>query len=410
MAKLTARSIKKIPPPSGSGAREVPDDLMKGLVLVRHHSGAATWTVRYRTKDGQQRRLTLGKHPALSVEAARGLAAEALRAVARGEDPQAAKAAARRAEVKDSFPEMAERFIEVYARPKNRGWIEQARLLGLRLHPLARRSPQLKRRWRVIPGSAADQWQDRAVATITKREVAELVGRIKARGAPTAANRVHATLSRLFGWLCEQGVLETSPAAGTRKPSSEQSRGRVLSDPELVLVWHAAGEINYPFGPFTQMLILTGARRGEVAGMAASEVVNGTWIIPAARAKNNEEHELPLPEAALQIVAELPRKGGMLFSTTGETSVSGYSRAKRQLDAAVARLNKGKSIDPWVYHDIRRSVASGMAALGIEPHIIEAVLNHRSGTIRGVARTYNRHPYFAEKKAALERWANHFGI
>ena len=414
MPKLTARTIRKIKPPAaGHGARDMPDMLMPGLYLTVQPSGVSSWCVRYRL-GGKQRRYTLGRSTTLNVDKARKRAQAILLQVEAGIDPQIEKAAKRKGEVADAFPVMAERFIENYsigkrgtAQPKNRSWLTQARLLGLECNWQARRNPEIKRQWRVIPGSPADRWQQRPVASITKRDVSEVVLATTERG-PVLANRVHATLSRFFSWLVEQGVLDTSPATGTKPPTPERSRDRVLTLPELSVVWHAAEALGTPFCQFVRLLILTGARRSEVAAMRRDEVdESGVWVLPPARAKNGEAHELPLPKFTRGLLAGLSAaESGYVFSTTGHSPISGFGKMKDHLDAAILAA-RGKPLEPWVLHDLRRSAATGWASLGIEPHIIEGLLNHKSGIIRGVAKVYNRFPYHEEKREALDRWEAH---
>jgi integrase len=162
-----------------------------------------------------------------------------------------------------------------------------------------------------------------------------------------------------------------------------------------------------------KLLILTGQRRTEVGALEWREIdlAKGEWTLPQARSKNHRQHIIPLAYRTLEVLQALPRvssKKGQpkfLFTTSGDAASSGYSMAKNRLDEAIEELNGGEPISHWVFHDIRRSVASGMAGLGISPHVIEAVLNHKSGTIRGVAAVYNRYNYGPEVRTALEAWA-----
>jgi hypothetical protein len=283
MVKLTERTIKKLPRPA-SGIAEYSDDLLPGLVLRRHSSGGDSWCARYRVKgSSRQRRLTLGKWPALNLSRARELAAKELRRVADGDDPsgqrEAAKEADRTGQLKDGFVDNAIRFVESYCRPRNKSWVAQARLLGLSLDRAARRDPTREHHWTIIPGSPADRWRKRTVASITKRDVVEAVDAAavvrrsassrRHSGGPVLANRTHATLTRFFGWAVEKGLIAVSPADGTKAPSVEKPRERVLSPQELSTIWWAAARLKPPFGAFTRLLILTAARRNEVSGATA---------------------------------------------------------------------------------------------------------------------------------------------
>jgi integrase len=180
------------------------------------------------------------------------------------------------------------------------------------------------------------------------------------------------------------------------------------------VLWRAAETYAYPFGSLAMLLVLTGARRDELREAPWSEfdLSAKQWALPAARAKNNREHIVPLSEAAIAILKDLPRlKGGLLFSTTGNTPASGLSGAKARIDALMLaemqKVDPKYKLAPWTWHDLRRTVASGLQRLGFPIEIVEAVLNHKSGTLRGVAGIYARHDYFDEKTAALEAWGRH---
>ena len=197
---------------------------------------------------------------------------------------------------------------------------------------------------------------------------------------------------------------------------------------ELALIWRAAGEAPYPFGPLFRLLLLTAQRREEVAGMRWSEIsADGTiWTIPKHRAKNKRAHIVHLAPAARAILDELPRfadAGGvesdLVFTTNGKTSVSGFTRSKNKLDEKVeaaraktaAALGKDAPtpLPGWRLHDFRRTAVTWMAANGVAPHVADRLLNHVQGTISGVAAVYQRAEFLAERKAALEAWASQFG-
>ncbi len=245
----------------------------------------------------------------------------------------------------------------------------------------------------------------------------------RARGNGTTANRVLAALSRFFAWCVERDVIEASPAHGIRKPAPEVKRERVLSDTELALIWKAAEIEGYPFGDLVRLLMLTAQRRDEVAGASWPEIdlVTFTWSLPGARTKNSRPHGVPLSESAVEILEVLPKFSGgqYLFGLSGRSSFSGYSHAKTRLDERIQKVAKERkrrekdqlgadgTVSHWTLHDLRRTAATRMAELGVMPHIVEAVLNHISGSKAGVAGTYNRALYEAEKRAALELWGKH---
>jgi integrase len=206
-----------------------------------------------------------------------------------------------------------------------------------------------------------------------------------------------------MAWALDRGMIEVNPISGLKPPHKEQSRERVLSDEEIRTLWVAADAEGYPFGDALKFLILTGQRRGEVAAMRWSETDLDcrSWTIPAMRSKNGQSHEVPLSPPALRLLRSLPRFLGSdwVFTTNGKSPISGFGRFKRRLQSTAGP-------ETWRIHDIRRTVASGMARIGIEPHVVEKVLNHKSGIISGVAAVYNRYLYGTEKRNALERWAD----
>jgi integrase len=261
------------------------------------------------------------------------------------------------------------------------------------------------------------KWRGRPIASISRRDASDLIDGIIARGAEVQGNRTLARLRALFNWAIEKDRVAASPVARMKPPTQEHPRDRVLSDDELRWLWQACSEIGWPFGPLVQFLLLTAQRRDEVAGMAGAEIdlVQRVWTIPRHKAKNDRLHEVGLSEATMEVLRSLPRSGdGLVFTTTGETAVSGFSRAKRRLDIAMLKAKrqelgnrKGDAIARWTLHDLRRTAATGMARLGFPPHVVDKVLNHVSGTIRGVAAVYNRFEYFEERRAALTAWGRY---
>ena len=392
MAKdLTVKALENLKP--GTTRREVPDGHTRGLFFVLQPSGAASWALRYRFA-GRPKKLTLGPYPAIDIKTARQRAAEAIQAVARGDDPgeakQAAKAEARKA-----------------AEPQDKGFIESVTAQFIQRYAARNTKEKTCRETeRILHREVLGAWRGRELASITRAEVHELLDGIVDRGATVQANRVLAALRRMCGWAVERGIIAASPCAGVRAPALEQNRDRVLSDEEIVKLWAALDKIGWPFGPGAKLLLLTGARREEVTSMTWSEIdlEARTWTIPKERAKNGVAHEVPLSDQAVQILKALPAvahlKGApaFVFTTTGKTAVSGWSRAKTQIDRELP------AVPAWTLHDLRRTAASGMAGLGIAPHVVEAVLNHKSGSIKGVAAVYNRYNYKDEKRGALAAW------
>jgi integrase len=232
----------------------------------------------------------------------------------------------------------------------------------------------------------------------------------------------------MFAWAEGRGALKASPAKGIEKPSAEISRDRTPNNAEIVEIWRAAESLGWPFGKAVQLLILTGQRREEVSGIAWSEIKfdTATWSIPAARSKNGLAHDVHLSTAAARLLRSLPRfvdkhenEVDLILTTTGNTSISGWGKAKVNLDAKIldARQNaakeagtdpkKIKPMEDWTLHDLRRSVATGMNNLGVLPHVADRILNHASAKKGGVMAVYNRAEYASERKAAMTVWAEH---
>ncbi len=388
MAKpLTVKALENMK--SGDTRKEIPDGFMRGLFFVLQPTGKASWAVRYRFA-GQTRKLTLGTYPAIDLKAARELASRALVKVAGGEDPAAEKQAAKKADrapaERDLVEKVVNSFIERYAKANTRSWPETERMLK-----------------KEVVGA----WKGRHLSEIGKADVHDLLDKIVDRGSPIAANRVLASLRRMCSWAVERDIVKTSPCEGVKPPSAVQSRDRVLNDDELRVVWQACDVIGWPFGPLVKLLILTGQRRDEVAEMRWSEIDFDMkiWTLPRARAKNDVEHKVPLSATALALLEGLPRvssKAGFVFTTNGETPVSGFARAKQRLDGELTKM--AREMAPWVIHDLRRTFASGAARLGINLPVVEKVLNHVSGSFRGIVGVYQRHSFADEKRAALETW------
>jgi integrase len=206
----------------------------------------------------------------------------------------------------------------------------------------------------------------------------------------------------MFNWAIREGYDVANPVQGTNKPAQPKSRERVLTDAELKAIWNGCDDDDY--GRIVRLLMLTGQRRDEVGGMCWSEIVGDRWTIPGARTKNHREHQLPLSAFALALLPDRRQGRDFIFGDGPRRGYSGWSKSKARLDARIG-------VSGWVVHDLRRTVATGMAdRLGVLPHVIEAVLNHVSGHKSGVAGIYNRARYSAEISDALERWSEHLSV
>ncbi len=369
--KLTARFVDTVTAP-GPKRLEVYDQALSGFGVRVSKSGHKTWFCAPRV-NGRVKRVKIGTYPALSLSEARQKAQETLRDVQLGivQEPAC-----------PTLGDVVPQFVELYAKPRNRGWRTQESLL---MH-----------HWKPLFEKPIDQ--------IKRADAVRVLDNIVASTSAGSANNAMAVFKKLMNWCVDRGMIDANPIAGLKTPRKPVARDRVLSDRELEAVWKAADKDAYPFGPLVQVLILTAQRRAEVGEMRWSEIEfdTATWTIPAERAKNGIAHDVPLSSAVLDILSSLPRFAGsdFVFTTTGATPVSGFGRLKDRLDREVG-------FNDWWFHDLRRTAASGMARIGIAPHVIEKVLNHKTGVISGVAAVYNRYSYADEKREAVVKWADH---
>jgi integrase len=381
---LTDVSVRKAAPTNKR--QEIMDGQVRGLFLLVQPTGAKSFAVRY-SRAGRVMKVTLGPYPALSLVEARRRALGIAASVANGADPAEEKKAARKAaarvpETVKTVRTIADEFLKRHTSEHNGArWATETQ--------------------RILDRNILPAMGDKPAVEVDKAAINDMLDTITARG-PIAANRTLAVTKKLFRWSLGRGYVDRDPCAGIAKPGAEQRRDRILSDDELARVWRAAEGIAYPFGAAVQLLILTGARREEIGAMKWAEVDLAArgWTLPAARAKNGVEHVIPLSDAAIEILKSFPRIGrsGFVFTVTGRTPISGWSRAKEQLD-------KASGVAGWTIHDLRRTVATGLGGLGVAMPVVEKILNHVSGSFGGVAGVYQRFAFADEKRDALNKWA-----
>jgi integrase len=424
---LTPAAVERFKPTSKR--RFIRDAGAQSLYLAIMPSGHKSWLMRFRRPDGKPGKLVLGPldlsgreiketphiGQPLSLVAARQLAAVIHRDRAMGADVISEHKARRhrlRAEIKDradnTFGVLVRKFVEEHGRIKTRRWRRDAMVLGL-AYPIDGGGPVETR------NGLAQRWGDKPVRSIDGHDVHAVVDEARQVAVPgipphnkgvseARARSLHATLSSMFGWLKRYRLVDSNPCTTVWRPAPAPPRDRVLNNDEICRLWKACDEIHPTYAAAVRVLLLTGARLREVARMERSELSadGAVWTLPGLRTKNHRSHVMPLPPLAREILAQIPQIDGcrFVFSTDGRGAITSWSRTKAKLDAALGA-------PPWRLHDLRRTCATGMAELGIAPHIVEAALNHISGAKAGVAGTYNRAAYAEEKKAALERWANH---
>lgn len=409
--RLSKRSVDDAPAPEKNDTYTW-DTELKGFGLRVTPKGVKSYVFQYRMKGKPAKRVTLGGHGSpWTAETARKEAERRLIKVRQGIDPVEEERQKVEKEAQDAvdavriekenevlaFGAYAETFVDLYLKSNWKdSWGDGKRILKT-----------------VEPAFAG-----KTVRQISRSDVVGVLDNYADR--PGMKKLVHSVLRKLFNWSADRGDIDISPIEKMKAPKALPARRRVLSPDELAAVWHSAEALGDTWRPVIRLLICTLQRREEVSGLDWSEVdiERGVWILPGERAKNDEPNLVPLNALA---IAELKRVGvrakGLVFTTTGETSVSGFSKAKKRLDelvlATLRKMAADRGDDPddvslpgWRYHDLRRTGATNLQALGVPVEVTEAVLNHISGTTSGIAGVYNLYKYEKEKIAALKTWSD----
>jgi integrase len=381
-AKISKAIVDRLPPSTW-----IWDTALSGYG-ARRQKDAIVYYIRWQ-QDGRQKMHALGRHGALTPESARTKAKKALGELAAGRDPFPSASG-------ETFGQQVPRFLDRQRpklRPKN--FTDVERYLTQHAAPLHR-----------LP-----------LAKIGRRDIAALLANVEAASGPAARNRLRATLSTFFAFAISEGLADHSPVTGTAM-AHEASRDRVLGDSELATVWRALP--NGDYGDLVRLLMLTGARRQELGSLTWSEIDFAARVInlPASRIKNKRPHQIPLSQPAFEILsarqpspsARVPHSspingtsnGGFVFGG-GRIGFTTWADGKAALDRRLP------GVPAFRLHDVRRSVATGMARIGISIPVIERCLNHQSGTFAGIVGVYQRHDFADEKRAALDLWAKHIG-
>ena len=396
MAKrnLTARFVETAKPEPGKAQTDYFDTALPAFGL-RVGKARKTYFVMARTLQAgawKLSRVSIGTTAEVSLAEARERAREALKRAEKGEAPQprAEHRAELEARSRDTFAAVRELFLERYIGRQQR-------------RPAPRTLAEMRR---ALSCDVVNPWEDRPLADITEKDIIGACDELATRGSDVMANRLLAYLRLLFKFAARRRIVSSNPAAAVEKPGAERTRARVLTLEELRVIWNATDDDNL-FSGIVRLLMLTGQRREEVAGMRWSEVEGDTWKLPAERTKNHRGHVVHLSEPALAIIearrAEQAAVGmatPFVFTSAGKAPFSGYSKSKARLDS------RAPLAEPWRLHDLRRSFVTHCAdRLRIAPHVIEATVNHASGSKAGVAGIYNRAEYLDERRAALNAWA-----
>ncbi|WP_052699129.1 site-specific integrase [Hyphomicrobium sp. 99] len=407
MAKLTRQAIEK-----AYRSRVVAtlwDADLRGFAFRISPKGKASWLVKRRLGEGgrnaKQILFVFGEYPVMDLDAARTEALKLIASIAEGVNPQNDKRRLKNkqheAYANGKLRDVFQLWFEKHAKPdtnppKGAYWYEVRRRFNVE----------------VIPKLGSET----LVGDITRKDITALIDN-KERITKSGARQVFNAMRPFFKWCLSRDIIPIDPMDSLTPPERYQDRDRVLTDKEIVLVWSAASDLPYPWGPYFKLLLLTLQRRDEVAQLPWSELDlarKHEWIIPGSRTKNGREHLVHLSGWAVNLFHSMADKAGTTYCFTTkkvgdrEFPISGFSKAKAAIDAKIKKLNGGNPIPPWRVHDLRRTGATGLAGLGIAPHITERILNHISGpAVGGLTGIYQRFEFVDERREALRRWANH---
>jgi integrase len=373
--KLGRGTIATLDLPRGRSEITYFDSHIGGFGLRIRKSGSRSWVFQYDNPAGKTRRMTLGRVSAIDTAKARAIASELHAKVRLGQDPAALKAESR-ARATETFGAAVKPYLQWQS-----ARVRLSTLRHLERHLLVNLAPLHS-----LP-----------INNVGRRAIAAQLARMT--GSPVQANRTRSTLTNFLNWAMREGLIDSNPALATNK-YPERPRDRVLTNAELRILWLALPEGH--FGDILKILVLTGARAREISELHWDEVnfEKGLIELPPHRVKNRRKHVIPMAGPVRAILERRERTSDFVFGASGRSGFSGWSRCKERLDEALG-------IPDWTIHDLRRVYATGAAEIGIQPHVIEAVLNHVSGHKSGVAGIYNRATYETEKATALMRWADH---
>jgi integrase len=406
MPKLTNRFLAGLEIEDGRKDRLVFDTTCPGLGVRLTARGTRTFLAQW-TDPATRRKVRepIGVWGGITIEQAREAVRARLGAVAKGIDPKAERVR-RRAEADRARAEAALTFDALVAE-----WAA--------LHLAQRRERYRAEAVRAIRCAFSDLLK-RSAARITRGDAVNALDKLIREGKPIMAGRTLAYARAAFGWAEKRGKVPSNPFRGLPIATGSASRERVLSDMEVAELWAAVDSLGYPFAPFFKLAVLTMQRRSEVAGMRWSEISDNLsqWTLAGSRMKSGHPHDVHLCEAARAILRNIPKIDGcdFVFTTTGRTPISGISKAKTSLDAAMARIRasaaemagrKPTPLVPWRIHDLRRTGVSILAKLGFDSIVVDKLLAHQPAKLIGVAAVYQRHDFAHERAAALDAWSAH---
>lgn len=395
---LTAALVEKTLPPS-TGRLEINDSIIPQMALRVTPNGMKSYVLRTRI-DGKQVRITLGDARGMDLKDAREEASEALKKCRAGINPREERRLrlleAEKATIL-AVPNVVEEFLTRHA-AKNRTALETRR---------------------IFENDVIPRWRKKLLSEVTRADVVAILDTVEDRASPYRANRVLAAIRKMFNWSVSRGLIAISPIVRDMAREGEMARDRYLSPEEIRAVWQAAEKQGGPFGAVVRMLLVTGQRRGEVRDMKWSALdlqCERIWTLTPDDTKAKRQHLVPLTQPALSIIESQPilGKGEYVFTTLGDRPVTGFGKAKQDLDKLVASTaveNGSKAVAAWRLHDLRRTVATHMEdALGIPPHIVGSVLNHDPKGYKGITATYTRGSLLYERRRAMTAWARFLSL
>ena len=369
--RFTDAYIKSLKP--ATTRYDLYDANLAGFGIRISPSGTKSWIALSRNME-RKTRITLGRYPQMPLASARQRAMNALLEMADGEFKRT-----------NSFQNFEHALEDWYKKDqsKNKSFLQVKKAMELHVRP---------------------HLKDFKLSNVEKRDIIKIIDRIAIR-TPTQANRVQAFITRFFNWCVSRDLLAISPANGITKAKTETSRDRVLTKDELTTVYNATFKMPYPFGPLFRILTCTAQRLNEVAGCKWSEIdlVAQKWDLPRDRSKNKASHVIHLSRPVLEELNQLmcSAQNELIFTTTGRSPVSGFSKAKKQLDTI-------SGVSDWRLHDLRRTFATvATETLGYEPVVVDRTLNHLNGSVKGIAAVYQKGQYLDKRKAVLDTWANY---
>ncbi|MFZ1190024.1 MAG: tyrosine-type recombinase/integrase [Pseudolabrys sp.] len=392
---LTDASCKTKAP--RAGRIEIADLRQPGLVLRITAKGARTFGFRFRHPHTRKTlRSIVGSYPATGLEAARKRAREMATLVDAGQNPNEVKRAERDHAPKRTFQALADRYLREYAERRKRPASIEGDRLNLDVH--------------ILP-----KWAKRDYRTIRRADIIELIESIIGAGKHATANRVHTLISGIFTFAIDAELLDANPAARLKKRGVEEPRRRILDDAEIVAFWEGIvlAPVSRPVGLALRLALLTAARANEVAGARTAEFqLDGPepqWLIPAARVKNKRDHLLPLSPIAVETIKAAIDEDEFLFPSRlnnrpGPMDRHTLSKAMARFAEELKEPNTWRK-DPPTPHDLRRTVATRLARMGIAKEVRERVLNHAGARHDPEAKHYNLYEFLPEKREALDRWA-----